>query len=306
MNKLWLTLFVLLPGSCAVAALVLGLRWLIRRRRERRRRLTVIYLRTLLLRCDGRGRARFPFVERPGADRALMEAIAGLRRMTYGCDAAVLRSVVRSYDLEEKLLRRLRRPGADRPRLLALMSALPLSSRMVARLEPYARSRSRTVRFYALLARLAADPGEAMTLLRDYPDPLSRFECDELMALMCRGGLPLACDTLLRAPEENLRRLGLCMVRRFGIDSVRGLVLGLASDEKVGREALETLCDLHLALPDRFAGDGPLSAEERRSLLRRAAYEGYALRAVEHLLYGEERIAFERLAATYKSSALWT
>ena len=75
----------------------------------------MIYLRTLLLRCDGKGRARFPFVDRPGADRALAEAIAGLRRMTYGCDAAVLRSVVRSYDLEEKLLRRLRRPGRTVP-----------------------------------------------------------------------------------------------------------------------------------------------------------------------------------------------
>lgn len=306
MSKLWLTLFVLLPGSCLVMGGVLALRWLIRRRRSRRQRLTMIYLRTLLLRCDGKGRARFPFVDRPGADRALAEAIAGLRRMTYGCDAAVLRSVVRSYDLEEKLLRRLRRPGADRPRLLALLAALPLSSRMTVRLAPYARSRSRAVRFYALLARLAADPGEALTLLREYPDPFSRFECAELLALMCRGGLPLACDTLLRASEENLRRVGLCMARHFGIDSVRGLVLGLASDERVGCEALETLCDLHLALPDRWAGSGPLSAEERRSLLRRAAYEGYALRAVEHLLYGEERIAFERLAATYKSAALWT
>lgn len=307
MSKVWLTLLVLLPGSSLLLVVWLVGRWLIRRYRERRRRLSLIYLRTLLLRCGGRGRARFPFVDRPGADMALAETIAGLRRMTYGCDAAVLRSVMRSYDLEEKLFRRLRRPGANRPRLLALLSALPLGTRMAERLEPYSRSRSREVRFYALLARLAADPARAMELLRDFPDPLSRFECSELLASMRRGALPVPCDSLLQAPEENLRRMGLCIARHFGIDSVRGLVLGLISDERVGCEALETLCDLHLALPDREERKpGPLSAEEKRSLLRRAAYEGYALRAVEHLLCGEERIAFERLAATYKSAALWS
>ena len=44
MSKLWLTLFVLLPGSCLVMGGVLALRWLIRRRRSRRQRLTMIYL----------------------------------------------------------------------------------------------------------------------------------------------------------------------------------------------------------------------------------------------------------------------
>lgn len=307
MSKLWLTLLAILPGGCLFVAFGVSLRWWMRRRRERRRRLSMIYLRTLLLRCDGRGQARFPYIDRPGADMALAEAIAGLRRVTYGCDAAVLRSVVRSYDLEEKLLRRLRRPGADRPRLLALLSALPLGSRMVERLAPYARSRSREVRFYALLARLVADPGQAIPLLRDFPDPLSRFECAELTALMRRGALPLPCEPLLQASEENLRRVGLCIARHFGIDGVRGLVLGLTSDDRVGCEAMETLCDLHLAFPRRTdVSDGALSAEQKRALLRRAAYEGYALRAVEHLLCGEERIAFERLAATYKSAVLWS
>lgn len=307
MNRMGWILLTALPGGCLLVALGAALHWWRLRRRERRRRLAVIYLRTLLLRCAGRAEARFPFAGSPGADMALAEAIADLRRMTYGCDAAVLRSVVRSYDLEEKLLRRLRRPGANRRRLLALLSALPLGSRMAQRLAPYARSRSREVRFYALLARLVADPGQAIPLLRDFPDPLNRFECDELTALMRRGALPLPCEPLLQAPEENLRRVGLCIARHFGIEGVRGLVLGLISDERVGCEAMETLCDLHLAFPGASeVRAGALSSEEKRALLRRAAYEGYALRAVEHLLCGEERIAFERLAATYKSPALWS
>lgn len=299
--------WAVLPGGCLLVGLALLLRWADRRRRERRRRLSMVYLRTLLTLCGGRrSLCGFPFIERRGARMALAEAIAGLRSVTYGCDAAVLRSVVRSHDLEQLLLRRLRRPFADRKRLLALLAALPLSGRTAALLERYARSRDRDVRFCALMARMAADPGRALELLREFPDTLTPFECAELMTLMRRGVLPLSYRALLQAPEENLRRVGLRIVRHFGIGQATGSVLALASDPRVGREALEVLCDLHGPLPAGIErADGTLSGESRRSLLRRAAYEGYALQGIEHLLYGEERLNFERLASSYKSAALW-
>ncbi len=308
MSKIWIVLWVVLPGGCILVGIGLLLRWLGRRRRRRRRRLSMVYLRTLLALCSGRWRpCGFPFIGRRGARMALVEAIAGLRSITYGCDAAVLRSVVRNYGLEALLLRRLCRPFADRRRLLALLASLPLSARTAALLEPYACSRDRDVRFYALAARMAADPGRAVTLLREFPDPLTPFECAELMTLVRRGLLPLPCETLLQAPEENLRRMGLRIVRHFGIEEATGLVLGLTSDRRVSREALEVLCDLHGPLPSGIERSGQaLSGETRRSLLRRAAYEGYALRGIEYLLCGEERLAFERLSATYKSAALWT
>ena len=297
---------VLLPGGTLfVLAGALVRRWMVRRR-ARMRRVELVYLRTLVAMCGGRWNLyRFPWMGCPGSRSALAEAIAGLCRATCGCDRTLLRSVMRSYDIERMLLRRLRRPFG-RARTLALLSALPLESSSLRKIEPYARSRSHRVRFYALLARLSAAPARAMELLRSYPDAWTDFECRELLALLRRGVLPLPCEPLLRAPEANLRRLGLCIVRHFGVETASERLLALSSDDRMRREAIETLCDLHRPLSGA-AGEAwrSLPAGERRALLRRAAAEGYALRGVEELLCGDERLYFERLAATYKSSALW-
>ncbi len=308
MSKVWIVLLLVLPGGTVLVGIGLLLRWLGRRRLVRRRRLAMVYLRTLLARCCGRWRpCGFPLIERRGARMALVEAIAGLESITYGCDEAVLRATVRTYDLEALLIGSLGRPFADRRRLLALLASLPLSIRTAALVEPYTFSRDRDVRFYALMARISADSGRAMQFLREFQDPLTPLECAELMTLVHRGRLPLRYEELLQASQENLRRLGLRLVRHFGIVQAAGLVLALTSDKRVGREALEVLCDLHGPLTLGIERSGKtLTQEMRRELLRRAAYEGYALRGIEHLLCGEERLAFERLSATYKSAALWT
>jgi len=306
MSKIWLLLAVLLPGGTLfVLAGALVRRWMMRRR-TRMRRLELIYLRTLVAMCGGRWNLyRFPWMGSPGSRSALAGAIAGLCRATYGCDRTLLRSVMRSCDIERMLFRRLRRPFG-RARTLALLSALPLESSAMRKLEPYARSRNRQVRFYALLARLSAAPARAMELLRAYADEWTDFECRELLALLRRGVLPLPYEPLLQAPEANLRRLGLCIVRHFGVEAASERLLALSSDDRMRRETLEALCDFHRPLSGA-AGEAwrALSGEERRALLRRAAAEGYALRGVEELLCGDERLYFERLAASYKSSALW-
>ena len=308
MKHAWLLLLFLLPGGSVMLTAAALFRRLGRRREAWRRRLSTLYLRSLVACCGGRPeRCGFPLIDRPGARMALVEAMAGLQSVTCGCEAAVLRSISRRYGLEELLLRKLRRPFADRRRLLALLALLPLHRATAGRLDRYAVSRQREVRFYALMARLAADPDGALTRLRDFADPLTPFECSEVMTLVRRGVLPLSYEKLLRAPETNLRRLGVRIVRHFGIERAVPQLLLLASDPLLRREVLETLCDLHMPFRGAAVRAGrALTDEERRSLLRRAAYEGYALSGIEQLLRGDERRDFERMAATYKSSVLWS
>ncbi len=304
MNRIFSLLLLLLPGSFVLLGLFWVVHCLLGRRRALRRRLGVVYLRTLLAVCCGRTRYSLPLIHRPGARLALADAVAGVRRTVADCDLRMLRSVVRCYDLERLLLRRLRLPWAreESLRLLATLPIGPLSASRLARMRPPYR---RMERFYRLLARMNASPNEVVPLLRRFGEPFTTFEQRTLLSLVVRGALTLPCGELLRAHEENLRRLGLRMVRHFNLLREIPRVQALVSDLRVGGEALMTLCDLGVPLA---AGDGTLrlNEAERRALLRRAAYAGYTLRGVESLLRGEERCDFERLAATYKSPELWS
>lgn len=296
----WLGGLLLLSALVASCLLVL-LAWRARLHR-RHDRLVLLYLRSLMARCMGRRRYAFPFLHLPGARMALVEAVARLRALAIDCNPMVLRSVVRAYDLERLLLRRLWRPLV-REESLRLLALLPVSQTTARRLAMLPPPRSRRVRFALLMARLNASPREALPLLRAFPDDLTPFECRTLVAMVVRGSFCPGYRELLEASEPNLWRLGLRLVRHFGLVQALPLVGRLAGRWEVASEALRTLCDLGLPL---MAPSPLLSEAERRSLLRRAAQAGYALQGVERLLRGEEHIWFEQLAATYKSVELWS
>ncbi len=288
--------------SALVALLLLVARALARRLHRRHERLTLLYLRSLVALATGRRRYSFPHLHRVGARRALVEAAARLRALALDCNPEALRSVVRAFDLERMLLRALRSPfrREERLRLLAL---LPVSRRTAERLAALPPPRRRRVRFALLLARLNASPREAIPLLRAFPDDFTPFECRSLLAMVLRGALPLGYRELLEAPNNNLRRLGLLLVRHFGVVQALPLVRRLADSRELAPEALRTLCDLGLPLG---AHGNHLEERDRRSLLRRAARAGYALQGVERLLRGDERIWFEQISASYKSLELWS
>lgn len=302
-HKLWLGLLLALPGAFVGVVAALLVRGWLRRRAVWQQRLALLYLRTLTAMAGGQCRLYgFRFIDRPGARLALAEALAVMNRTWLDGDPALLRSVMRGYDLEELLLRRLRLPWM-RPRALRLLAHLPVSRQTAQRLERMPRPRHREVRFALLRARINASPVQGIDWLRAHRDPLSPLECRELMTMLLRGSLPIAYGPLLMAPEENLRRLGLCLVRHFGIEQAVGRVRALTADAGVGREALEVLCDLHHPIPE-FAS-APLTPRERRILLHRAAAEGYALQGLGEGLSREEQQAFKRLAACYTIAQRW-
>lgn len=279
-----------------------------RRGRQRDEPLRLKYLRIVVswLVCGKGTLPAFPMIRHRWARRLLCETVARLTVSTYGLDQAPLRRIVEAHHLDELLLDRARRArGCGRARRLLQLSGLPLDPAFSQRLEPFSHSRRRCVRFYTLLARLACDPRDALGLIADFGDPFTALELSEVIALLRRGMLPIAYEPLLAASETNFRLLGMAIVRQFGIEEAEDQLLAIAGNPACGdlaSEALYTLCALHRPMnrPQVRACLSRMTPEERKSLLRYMAHEGYAVHALKTLFRGEERPYFESLVDSYK------
>lgn len=304
---LWTLAALLLAAALTGAAVYGSLR---RLRRENNTRLQAQYLHILMVALSGESRSepRFPRLGRPGTRRLLVETIAGVAAITCGTDGQLLHRIVDQSGLAAWQLRRCRRShGYRRARNLSLLAALPLESTTARTVARYLRSRNRYVRFYALAVQLTADPAHALHYIGSYPAPLSATEVAELMALLRRGILPLAYGPLLAAPEPNLRRVGLAIVRQFGVEEAEGRLLQFIADTAhpdLGREALYALCALRRPLLRREVAVAltGMDARERRALLRCMALEGYSPATMQRLFEPGEAPYYTTLIRSYKRS----
>ena len=299
-----------LAAACVLAASALLAALHQQRRTGRDAQLQGRYLHALMMLLNGENRREpyFPLIGQPGTRRLLCEAVAGVVSVTCGTDGALLRRIVARYGLDRWMLRQCRRRhGYRRARALALLACLPAGESVAGAVAPYLQSRNRYVRFYALTVQLAADPAHAVQRIRDYPHPLSTSEVAELMALLRRGILPLAYGPLLEARTSNLRRVGLAIVRQFGVEEAEGRLLQFIADTsqpELGREALYALCSLRRSLLRREVAVSITGMNERarRALLRCMALEGYAQSTMQRLFEEEERPYYETLIRSYKRS----
>lgn len=259
----------------------------------------------------GVGFPMYPMIAQRRGRRLLAAVIARIAATTC-VDNETLRRVVKVYGLDELLIRMIGRSrGIRRAQLLQALAGLPTEEGMAAKLERYVRSGRREVRFYALLAQLAAEPTATLRRLGDYPDRLTAFELSEVIGLLRRGRLPIAHEPLLNAAQENLQLLGMMIVRQFGIVEAAPRLRTLAAEatsERCGAEALYALASLHrpltgAAVQGRF---GRMTAAERKRLLRFIAREGYAATALRELFSEEEMPYFRSLTDTYKRTIVCT
>lgn len=296
--------------ACGFSAGAVGAAVRERRRTGRDARLRTEYLHTLMLALgsDGTQVPYFPLFGRFGSRRLLCEAVAGVVAITYGLNDGLLRRIVAHYRLDRRMLRQARRcRGYRRAQALAVLACLPADESVAAAVEPYLRSRNRYVRFHALAVQLSVDPSHALQRIGDYAYPLSASEVAELMALLRRGILPLAYGPLLESRSPNLRRVGLAIVRQFGIEEAEGRLLQFVADTAhpaLGREALYALCSLRRSLLRREVAVfiTEMDARERRALLRCMALEGYAPTTMQRLFEEAERPYYETLVQSYKRS----
>lgn len=307
------SLLIFYSAAATVVVLLLLTAMLLERFRMRRVESRDIILRgrylhvvMLSLYAGDQEAPRFPMIDRLGARLLLAETLAGVRGATYGLDPLPLQRIVAAYKLDHWLLHRIRlSQGYRRARYLALFAALPEDAAMVARIDRYASSRNRSVRFQALMAQLSADSSMALRLISDYGALFSGCEVAEIMTLLRRGMLPIAYEPLLCSPSRNLRLVGLNVVRQFGIEEAEPLLLRMiASDEssELGREALYTLCSLHRPISRRevAARVATMDISERKALLRYMAREGYAPEAARRIFDKHEYPYYESLVQSYK------
>lgn len=279
-----------------------------RRRRSRDRVLRGKYLHIVMLALiyDGDGAPHFPMIRRAGARMLLAETLARLSSVTYGLDTSPVRRIVAGYGLDTWLLRRIRfTRGYRRAHCLALLARLPLDDSAGVRAARYSRSRNRYVRFYALMAQLAAEPAMSLRLIKRYEYPFSACEQGEILAMLRRGMLPIAYEPLLVSPNRNLRMVGLGIVRQFGIEEAEQLLLRMAAADEVpelGREALYTLCSMRrpLTRPQVAMRLAVMSTPERRALQRYMAQEEYAPEDMCWLFDECDRLYYESLVHSYK------
>lgn len=297
-------------AAAAVALLLAGRAAGMLRARRRANDLATLgqrYLRLTMLALEGEDSVpRFPELSRPGARLLLARTLSGVLAATYGLDAGPLRRIVRAYDLDGWLLRRARRArGYDRARYLALLAMLPVAPRTVRQTERYLRSSHRAVAFQALMIRITAQPETALRAMAAYPRAFTAAEVARILAELRRGVLPIAYEPLLRAPQSNLRRVGLGIVREFAVEEAEPYLLRLVaeeSSEELACEALHALCLLRRPLDGRGVSERVASMERagRRALLRRMAREAYGAGALRPLLDASERPYYESLVASYK------
>ena len=216
--------------------------------------------------------------------------------------------MVATYDLDRLLLQRARRAyGYSRALWLLRLSRLNPRQSVAEEAARFLDSRNRHVGFGALLCIAASDPLHAHRMVAAYGRRLNDFETAQLMALILRGRMPVACMPLLNSPHVNLRLLGIAVVRRIGAEETRPLLLKIAAydpDREVAQRAMYALCALHLSPDDRASvrALARMTPAPRKALYRFMAAEGYSVRSLSMLFREHERHYFESLVGSYKST----
>lgn len=258
----------------------------------------------------GDERCVFPLIERRSSRLLLATVVARIGSMTYGYDRRVMAEVVSRYELDRLLLNEsVRSRGMRRAQWLHTLAQIECRDHVYARMiERYGRHRNPYIALCLTLASLNHAPERCIAILADRERPLSPFELSEVLMMLKRGLIPVAYQPLLRAEQPNVRLLGLCIVRYFGVtEAEEEIVAAIATDSyEVVEAALFTLCSLHLRLdrdPVREAARA-MSEGRRRAWYRHLASEGYSARAIAQILPEGDRLQMreyvEQAVASYK------
>lgn len=223
---------------------------------------------------------------------------------THECSARM----VAACDLDRLLLDRARRShGYRRAQWLLRLSRLNPRREVAEGCARFLDSHNRYVRFHAMMCIVASDPLHANRMVAACDERLNSFEISQIIALVFRGRMPVACVPLLNSPHPNLRLLGIGIVRRIGAEETQPLLMKIAAhdpDRIVARRAAYALCALHLPMDERAVVHAlaRMTAADRKALYRYMALEGYSVRALSALFREQERQYFETLVGSYKST----
>lgn len=157
--------------------------------------------------------------------------------------------IIRYYRIESYLLRRALKSCSRQQRayLLSLLAHLPLSQSTVRYLLPFMNDHSEQVRFYALLALVAAKPELAIIAISKMRKPLSHAQVAQLLTVLCRGLCLIPYTPLLVSENYNMQLLGIALVRRFGIVESRNHIAEIVAKKNhpLYQEAVDALASFN-------------------------------------------------------------
>ena len=255
---------------------------------------------------------RFPMLEYRGAREIFARVLAVASRSVYGPDTAIIGRIAINNGIDIWLLHKIRHSkGYRRAYYISLLAALPITSGIVDQVARYDNDKNRFVRFYTLLIRISNDTSSALRSLAEFKEPLNDFEIAEIMAMLRRGLLPVACEPLLASNSRNLRILGLNIAREFGVEETKPLLLEIAvseDDAEIAQTAIYALVAMRSSLANRRIATSirNMPTDERRTLCRRLALEGYSASALRRLFGAQDGKFAEHLVATYKCRIICT
>ena len=261
---------------------------------------------TAILLSDEPLLSHFPQIEARGAKEILARVLAKVSSSLYGPDALTVGRIAADKHIDRWLLRKIRHSrGFRRAYYISLLASLPPAHHIATKCNKYADDPNPLVRFYTLLLRIGGDPSYALRELSKYNHSLTDFEVSQILALLRRGLLPIACEPLLLSSNCNLRIIGIHIAREFGIEEASPLLLDIAasdSDTEIAQEALYAMVAMRssFAHKDIVTRVRNLVESQRHSLCRRLAMEGYSANALEKLFGKRERGFATGIAATYK------
>ena len=308
--------YILYTLAAAAAALRIGVavvgERLRCRRHDRDRLLCCASIRQIVAAqlADPAAEVQLPLQRAVGRRTLLCELLSELSAATCGLDPAPVRRIAAAYGLERWLLRRARfSRGCRRAGYLKWLADLPVGEAACRAAGRYLTDPCREVRFCALLVRIAAARDAVLDDIARFDPPLTDGEVAEVLHLLGRGMLPIAYRPLLEADNGNLRRIGLAIVGRFGVEDAEAILLRIvaAGAEPLATEALHVLIGMHRPMRRREVTGRvrQMSAAERHALLRCLAREAYALRSVQHLITPDEAPYYESLVQSYKRQLAW-
>lgn len=303
---------VLLVGSILMTAMVLAYARMRACRTRVKQSLERCYLSILNrhLLEGGDLSSGFPLIDRRYSRLILATIVARLGAVTYGYDRSVLAAVVRRYALDRLLMQQASFSfGMRRVQWLHTFAMIDSAEGVYRRtLRRFGRSRNRYMSLCMTLAALNHNPERSIAILAERRMPLSTFDLSEVLMMLKRGLIPVAYQPLLRSEYKNVRMLGLCIVRYFGVTEAEDDIVATISsaDSEVASSALFTLCALRLRLDRnevRHASQR-MNEDERRAWYRHLAAEGYSSRAIAKVLPANEqpqlREYVEQTVASYK------
>ncbi len=237
--------------------------------------------------------------------RCAAETVGMLCTTTSGLDEELMHRIAIDNDLERRLLRRIARSsGYRRAAWLTMLARLPLSPTTAHAVAHHLDSRNPFVRLGALLVMLTSDPSSTRPTLCRYRHRLTALEVSEVMTILRRGRVPVAWRPLLEDSHANLRRIGMAVVRQFGIEEAEEALHKVAEggDVPLSGEALFTLCLLRRPLhrAARLCRKARLDNARRRSLMRLVAAEGYSHGSLEGVIADHEAEYFTSRVNSYK------